>query len=216
MKNDIIFKLDGRLAQLVRALGLHPRGHKFDPCTAHQLNNQKWKLLDSIIIFKSKWLTLLNNSYQLPNGTTGKDYFDIVRPDYVLVIAKNNHNEILVETQYRRGVDEILFELPAGWIKEGEDILEAAKRELIEETGYSGECHLLGEIYPQPGFISMKAYLVVINISENKSLPTPEEDENIEMEFKTQESIEELIKTNKVKDMGFLSAWALYKSTKSS
>lgn len=203
----------GRLAQLVRALGLHPRGHKFDPCTAHHLLMKKWQLLDSIPVFTSKWLTLLNNTYKLPNETIGKDYYHIDRPDYVLIIARNKANEILVETQYRRGVDDVLLELPAGWVDKDEDITSSASRELLEETGYSGKTILLGEVYPQPGFISMKAYVVQVDLDDKQVQATPAVDEDILMEFLSQETIEEKINANLIKDMGFLSAWAIYKAS---
>ncbi len=117
-----------------------------------------------------------------------------------------------METQYRRGVDEILLELPAGWVDEDEPVTASATRELSEETGYSGKPKLLGEVCPQPGFISMKAYVVQIDLDDKQAQPTPAADENIEMEFLSEESIEEKIKTNLIKDMGFLSPWALYKA----
>jgi 8-oxo-dGTP pyrophosphatase MutT (NUDIX family) len=173
---------------------------------------KKWQLLKSIPIFTSKWLNLLNNTYKLPNGSVGEDYYHIERPDYVLIIARNSNKEILVETQYRRGVDDVLLELPAGWVDKDEEIIASASRELLEETGYSGKTTLLGEVYPQPGFISMKAYVVQIDLDDKKTKATPAIDEDIEMEFLSEDIIEEKIKTNLIKDMGFLSAWALYKA----
>ena len=177
---------------------------------------KKWKLLNSNPVFTSKWLTLLNNTYMLPNGTVVKDYYHIDRPNYVLVIALNANSEVLVETQYRRGVDEVIFELPAGWISQCEDVLEGAKREMLEETGYSGSASHLGEVYPHPGFISMKAFVVLMLLESVAQEPKPEEDENILCEFKTQSQIEDMIKANQIKDMGFLCAWALFKTYQSS
>ena len=61
---------------------------------------QKWKLLNSNNIFESKYLTLKKNSYQLPSGKVVDDYYDIARPNYVLIVAHNLNNQIIVEKQY--------------------------------------------------------------------------------------------------------------------
>ncbi len=173
---------------------------------------KKWKLLKSVPIFTSKWLNLLNNTYKLSDGSIGENYYHIERPDYALIIARNSNKELLVETQYRRGVDDILLELPAGSVDKNEDFTASASRELLEETGYSGVPKLLGEVYPQPGFISMKAYVVQIDLDDRKVQATPDTDEGIEIEFLSEDAVEEKIRTNLIKDMGFLSAWALYKA----
>jgi len=173
---------------------------------------KRWILLNSKPVFTSKWLSLFNNTYKLPNKTIGEDYYHLTRPDYVLIIARNTKNEILVETQYRRGVDDVLLELPAGWIDKDENIEDSALRELREETGYLGSAQLLGEVYPQPGFISMKAFVVRIDLSDDQVLPTPSHDEDIVFQFLTESAINKKIKANQIKDMGFLSAWALYKT----
>lgn len=170
---------------------------------------QKWKLLKSKNVFSSKWMNILNNTYQLPNGKIAKNYFHLDRPDYVLIVAHKNKNQILLIKTYRRGIDDFVYELPAGWVEQGENTTEAALRELKEETGYTGNGKVLSTIYPQPGFSSMKAIIISIEIN-NQTSQNLEEDENLTFEFKTLTEINNLIKNQILKDMGLISAIKIY------
>lgn len=116
---------------------------------------KKWKLVKSKPVFESKWMSIFNNTYKLPDGKVVENYLHLKRPDYVLIIAKDKYGNILLERNYRRGVDDFVYELPAGWIDKGESSSEAAVRELKEETGYGGEVSEVWEVYPQPAFSSM-------------------------------------------------------------
>ena len=173
---------------------------------------KKWKLLQSDPIFESKFISLFKNKYELPNGDKVDDYYHISRPNYVLILAFNDEKKIVLEKQYRRGVDEFLLELPAGWINEGESVEETAIRELCDEAGFIGKCQAVYEIYPEPGFMSMKAYVTIVHIDENqKSLRKPDPDENIEIYLESMKNIESMILDHKVKDMGFLAALSIYR-----
>ena len=171
---------------------------------------KKWKLLNSKPIFESKYISILENDYELPDGKQGKGYYHLSRPNYVLVVAIDKDNKIVMEKTYRRGVDDFVYELPAGWIDEGESPKQAAERELKEETGYSSEVEVVGEMYAQPGFSSMKAFVALARI--DKSLKTEQnlgEDEQIDYELIGLGKVKDMIKRGEIKDMGFLSALQL-------
>lgn len=171
---------------------------------------KKWKLIKSMLVFKSKWLSVFNNTYKLPNGQVGKDYFHLLRPDYVLIVARDKEGCFLIEKNYRRGVDNFVYELPAGSIESGETPLNAAKRELKEETGYFGKVIILGEIYPQPAFTSMKAYIAFAKIEEDKQATQElKSEEHTNFDFFKIEKVKKMIKEGRIKDMGFLSALKL-------
>lgn len=77
-----------------------------------------------------------------------------------VVVVAQDEGRILVVRQYRYAVGEVLYELPAGKLEPGEDVLEAAKRELLEETGYTAEeWKSLGFIYPSAGISDERLYL---------------------------------------------------------
>jgi len=161
---------------------------------------QKWKRLSSRPIFKSKWLSLFSRSYQLPDGKIVKDYYHVSRPNYVSVIAVNKKGAILLERQYRRGVDEVLYELPAGWVEKNENVLSAAKRELCEETGYTGRAEKIITLYTNPGFSEMKASVVMIRVTGRKQ-SRPGKDEAIKVGFYPIQKVTAMLKRNRLKDM---------------
>jgi ADP-ribose pyrophosphatase len=173
---------------------------------------KKWKLVEKKLVWESKWMSIEDRTYNLPNGKRGEGYFHMNRTDYVLVLAFDEQNRMVVERQFRRGVDDFVYEVPAGAIDKGETPIEAAKRELKEETGYSGEGNLVKEIYTQPGFTDMKAYVVVLHITDKNGQHAREHDEEIEFEMMTMEEIEKMVKNGEIKDMGFLTALAIWKS----
>jgi 8-oxo-dGTP pyrophosphatase MutT (NUDIX family) len=170
----------------------------------------KWKLVKSETLFKSKWLTLKNNTYDIGDGKIRDDYYHIDRPDYVLIIAEDKDEKIIIIHQYRRGVDEVLYELPAGWVDENETAVQAAERELKEETGFQGKGVLLGTLAAQPGFMSMKANVVLVKIEKEFDSKNPSEDEIIEQSSVSIDQIKQMIVNGEIKDMGFISAISLY------
>ncbi len=79
---------------------------------------------------------------------------------------------VLLVKQYRYPIDEILLEVPAGRIDEGEDPLEAAQRELQEETHYKAQkIEPLGTLYPSPGFCTEKVYVYAAHNLTRSPLP---------------------------------------------
>ncbi|GIM48299.1 ADP-ribose pyrophosphatase [Collibacillus ludicampi] len=96
---------------------------------------------------------------RLPNNK--KTSREIVRhPGAVAVLAVTSENKIILVKQYRKPCDEVLIEIPAGKLEKGEEPLECAKRELIEETGYTaGTWEFVHSFYTSPGFADEKIYL---------------------------------------------------------
>jgi ADP-ribose pyrophosphatase len=87
-------------------------------------------------LFKGKLLHAFRDSVRLPNGTqTTREY--VVHPGAVVVIPILDDGRLVLERQFRYPVGEVMTEFPAGKLDAGEDPLTCAKRELLEETGYS-------------------------------------------------------------------------------
>lgn len=96
-----------------------------------------WKLLFSEHLYREEWLTVRRDELQLPNGHIIPKYFVIEYPDWVNTIAITKDGKFVIVKQYRHGLGQENYELCAG-VVERETPLEAAQRELQEETGYTG------------------------------------------------------------------------------
>lgn len=99
---------------------------------------EKWKTLGSEYLFRRPWLTVRKDRLQLPNGVVHNEYYVLEYPAWVNVIARTRDGRFVMVEQYRHGLDDIFTELVAGVAEEGEEPIEAAKRELLEESGYAG------------------------------------------------------------------------------
>jgi 8-oxo-dGDP phosphatase len=98
-----------------------------------------WQILDTVYLHRRPWLTMRQDRVLLSNGRIIDDYYIQEFPPWVNVLAVTSDMNVVLIRQYRHGIGEVHYELPAGvHDRPGESILEAAKRELLEETGYSG------------------------------------------------------------------------------
>lgn len=112
----------------------------------------KYEVLESKYLFNRPWLTARLESARLPDGRTVPEYYVIEYPDWVNVTAITEDGKMVMERQYRHGIGKTAFEIPCGVIEKGEKPIDAARRELLEETGYSGgEWSLLMSGAPNPG-----------------------------------------------------------------
>ena len=98
--------------------------------------DRKWKILESTRLFERPWLTVRKDKVELPSGQVNDEFYVLEYPDWINVIAITEDGLFVMEKQYRHGIGEMSYEICAGVIEEGETPLEAAKRELLEETGY--------------------------------------------------------------------------------
>jgi len=112
---------------------------------------------------------------------------DVVRHSgSVVVLAVDDSSKeprVLLEKQYRHAAGQFLYELPAGRIDEGENELKAAKRELLEETGYSARSwKRVLRFWASPGFVA-EAMSVYLARDLRPGAAQPEDDEVIELQF---------------------------------
>lgn len=130
------------------------------------------------------------------------------------VVMPVRGNQILLIKQYRLPAKQYLWEIPAGRVDPGESVLQAAKRELSEETGLrAARWTQIADFYASPGFLAEKMTLFVAeHLTEGDQ--NLMEDERIEMRWFATEELDELIATQQMPDaktmLGFL-LWRRYR-----
>lgn len=99
-----------------------------------------WKQISSrVILDLPPWMKVQEDSIRLPGGRVIDDYYRIQTPDYVIMAVCDSKGRFLLERQYKYAVNSIILTSPCGGVDNGETPLEAAKRELLEETGIKAE-----------------------------------------------------------------------------
>lgn len=116
------------------------------------------KTINSELIFDGRVVKLYKDSVELSTGQ--KTFREVVKHSGGVVILAFKEDKILLVKQFRYPMKEVMLELPAGKLEQGEDPFEAAKRELEEETGYcANKWTDLGYVYTSPGYSDEKLYL---------------------------------------------------------
>lgn len=165
-----------------------------------KLENRKWKVLTSEkLLSRGTWMNLRVDKVQLPTGAIVPEWFVLEFPDWVNVIAITKDGDFVMEDQYRHALGQTHYELVAGVIDPGETPLEAAKRELSEETGYGGgEWSLFMTVSPNPTNHTNLSYtflaLGVEKLREQHQEPT----EDIHVDVFTQSEVRELLESGHI------------------
>lgn len=154
------------------------------------------ELLNENVVFDCCRFNVVKKEYKREDGVNFERL--IVNPgNAVMILAVTDNNEIVFVEQMREAVGKVCLELPAGMIDKGELPIEAAKRELEEETGLiSNDFELLLEGYPSAGYTSEKLYIYLArNFSEGK-VHLDETEEIVSIKKIPVKKVLELVKEN--------------------
>lgn len=169
-----------------------------------------WKTKSRKTILDEKpWLTVERHTVELPDGHVIPNWQWVITPNYINVVAVTKNERFICFRQVKYGIRGDTLAVVGGYIEEGEEPLAAAKRELLEETGYEA-----------PDWISLGSYLVDPNrgiatghlfLARNARYVTPREADDLEEQkllLLTRREIEHAIDAGEIKVLAWAAAVA--------
>lgn len=172
-----------------------------------------YEVIKSEICYKGHFLSVKKDEIALPDGNTA--FREVVdRGAATAILPIDNEGNVVFVRQYRHAFQEMMLEVPAGIMEEGENPESCAKRELEEETGYKADTlDFVCEMYPTPGFCKEKLYLY---LAENLKIGKQnfDDDEFIEVEKYTLQQALDMIKKGEIKDAKTILLLFAYQSKK--
>lgn len=161
---------------------------------------EKWKTLDTEYLIRRPWLTARRDMVQLPNGTVHDEYYVLEYPTWINVIALTEEGEFVMVRQYRHGIGQVLTELVAGVAEEGEEPMAAARRELLEETGFGGgEWELFTQTCANPGSMNNYSYSFLARGVRKMAQQHLDDTEDVEVVMMTREQVLDMLQRDEVK-----------------
>lgn len=201
-----------------------------------------WEEISRKTLVHNEWIDLRQSAYRFPDGSVFEPFYSYSRRDYVVIVATDEEGRYICVRQFRQGIKEVTTEFPAGGIerKDGkeyagrarfdskddkdtdddpdapcatEEALEAAKRELLEETGYESDewKHLL--TVPSNATISDN-YAYIYSAKNCRKVSGQELDvmEFLNVCLRTDDEIDKLIHGGDFKQSVHVMAWLLAKN----
>jgi 8-oxo-dGTP pyrophosphatase MutT (NUDIX family) len=162
-----------------------------------QLN--PWTVRSSRHVLYDRWLKVRADDCVTSKGAEVTPFYVLEYPDWVHIVAIDEQERVILAQQYRHGIGGISLELPAGAIESGESPLQAAARELAEETGYvADELSLVTTLSPNPATHANRFHVVLARSAKRMGPPACDPTEEINVVRASMEDVVEHALTGKI------------------
>jgi ADP-ribose pyrophosphatase len=154
----------------------------------------RWEKLGQEVRLSTRVFDLLGVRFRHPVRGTEKQFIVVQAPDWVNVVALTAEQRIVLVRQFRFGIDAFSLEIPGGVMEAGEDPVAAGRRELREETGFTGgTARLLGSVHPNPAIQSNRCHYVLIEAAVRSHNFDWDADEEIQVETRPVDEVLALV-----------------------
>lgn len=148
--------------------------------------------------YKAGFRKMIKRRYKLPDGRIAE--YDIKNEGKsACVLALTPDNKIILAQQFRPGPEKVLLELPGGGVNDDENPEETIQREFLEETGYTGDFHLINTCW-NCGYSNRLTYNFVATNCKKIQEPSNDENEFIEVVTLSIEKFKELLQSGELTD----------------
>lgn len=170
-----------------------------------------WEVIESSLVYDGRpWLTLHREKVRLPEGREVDDYYQIHTPEYVAVVTVTAEGSYVMVRQYRHGIRKASLMIVGGLLERGEGVLETAKRELKEETGYVSDAwSFLGTFINHPSYGCGTGHFFLATSARKVSEPDSGDLEAMEILLMTREEVIRALREGEVIALGAAAPLAL-------
>jgi 8-oxo-dGTP pyrophosphatase MutT (NUDIX family) len=159
---------------------------------------ERWETLRRVTVTTSPLFRIDVIERRAPNGAEGR-FFVTELADWVNVVAFTPDDELVLVRQYRQGTDEVTLEIPGGIVDDGESFIEAARRELREETGYEAdELTQIGVVHPNPALQTNRTGTILARGARKLHVTNFDEHEDLEVELAPLDAVEDMVRRGEI------------------
>lgn len=160
---------------------------------------KKWIIKEKKNLFRGRLYDIQDLYCAHPEKSVDHNFHIIETRDWINVVAVTAEGKYLMVKQHRLGTDEITIETPAGVINDREDPGQAARRELLEETGFAPrEIVLIGKFAANPSIMNNYIYIYYASGCKEVASQNLDDSEDIEVALYTEKEIRAMIKSGEI------------------
>ncbi len=154
-----------------------------------------WRSVRSQIDYSNRIFSIRANTTVSPRTGAEHDFYVIDSSDWVNIIPFTDDQQVVMVKQYRHGSKGVTLEIPGGMLDPGDSPEKAARRELLEETGYEAEeWSRVGVVSPNPAIFNNRCHTFVARNLRKVDGPNPDQTEDIEVVLTPISDIPQLIR----------------------
>jgi len=161
-----------------------------------------WITKDKEVLAKTNIFSLEKSRPHEEGTKNSGDFYVLNAANWINVIALTQENEVVLVEQFRHGSEDFELEIVGGLVENDEPPVDAALRELCEETGYvqtdRSEVTMIGKVLPNPAFLNNACYTFLVTNVKQEAEQNFDEHENIIVRLEPLEKIDDLIRTGHI------------------
>lgn len=173
---------------------------------------QPWETIEEVPEGDYRVFSVHRRRARSPRSDQAHDFFVIDAPDWVNVVPVTPEGAVVCVEQYRPGTDAVTLEIPGGMVDPGETPAEAARRELLEETGYAAERFIaLGAVDPNPAIQNNGCHTFLAAGAWRKEAPSPDGAEELDVQTVPLKETDALVREGRIRHALVVVAFYLLK-----